>query len=83
MSNNQTKNLLSNLQASLNNDLSESQRFLMQQVENHIHGVGEPEPSDPSLEESLELLLLDVEQQHPKAAAIVREIIKTMGDMGI
>jgi hypothetical protein len=83
MPNNQAKNLLSTLEKNLDCELSDSQRALMQQVNNHIHATNEPEPSDPSLQETLELLLLDIEQQHPKAAVITREIIKTLSDMGI
>jgi signal recognition particle GTPase len=83
MPNDQAKNLLSALEENLNSGLSDSQRALMQQVNNHIHAKNEPERDDPSLQETLELLLLEIEQQHPKAAIITREIIKTLSDMGI
>ncbi|MFT5421214.1 MAG: hypothetical protein ACI9D5_001969 [Candidatus Endobugula sp.] len=82
-----TKNLFSDLQASLeknpNDELSDSQRALMQQVHNHLHRSDEPEPQDLSLNETLELLLLDLEQQHPKAATLVKEILKTLENIGI
>jgi hypothetical protein len=87
MEKNTTKDLFSDLQATLeqnsNDELSDSQRALMQQVHNHLHLSDEPEPQDLSLNETLELLLLDLEQQHPKAAILVKEILKTLENIGI
>lgn len=83
MSTHHTKKLFSDLETHLDSDISDSQRELMQQVKNHIHTENEAEPSDPNLQETLELLLLDIEQQHPKAAIAIKEIIKTLGDIGI
>jgi hypothetical protein len=87
MSKHQTKKLFSDLEVHLgsepSSEVSDAQRTLMQQVKNHIHAENEPEPSEPDLQETLELLLLDIEQNHPKAAIVVREILKTLGDIGV
>jgi len=79
----QAKKLFSDLEVHLDSEVSDAQRTLMQQVKNHIHAENEPEPSEPDLQETLELLLLDIEQNHPKAAIVVREILKTLGDIGV
>jgi hypothetical protein len=79
----QAKKLFSALEVHLDSEVSDAQRTLMQQVKNHIHAENEPEPSEPDLQETLELLLLDIEQNHPKAAIVVREILKTLGDIGV
>ena len=75
--------LLSELKATFNSNLSDSQHLLMQQVERHIHDSDKPAPEDPSIEDTLELLIIDIEQEHPKAAIIVREIVKTLQNIGI
>ncbi|MFT7388953.1 MAG: hypothetical protein ACI8VC_002215 [Candidatus Endobugula sp.] len=79
----QTKKLFSDLEVHLNSDISDAQRALMLQVKNHIHAKNEPELNEPDLQETLGLLLIDIEQHHPKAAIAVREILKTLGDIGI
>jgi hypothetical protein len=37
----------------------------------------------PSLQDSANLLLEELEMDHPKAAAILREIIETLGHIGV
>jgi hypothetical protein len=75
--------LLSELKISLNSNVSDSQYLLMQQVERHLHDIDKPDPEDPSIEDTLETLMIDIEQQHPKAAIIVKEILKVLQDIGI
>ncbi len=75
-----TKDLVVELKDS---DLSSSQYELMLQVENHMHDLDKPEPDYPNLVDTLEMLLLEVEEKQPKAALITKEILKTLENIGI
>lgn len=72
----------SGLDSVLNENLSDSQRGLFIQVKNHLHNTGEPEPCDLGLNESIDILLLDIERQHPNTAAFVRGTLNTMENIG-
>lgn len=84
MAQTELQNLITSLHDTFGDDLtSPQQQQLMAKMRNHLHDVNEPEPSDISLKETTELLLEDIEEQHPQAAATVREILKMLGNMGI
>ncbi len=74
------KDLVVELQES---DLSSSQYELMLQVESHMHDLDKPEPDYPNLVDTLEMLLSEIEEKHPKAAIITKEILKTLENIGI
>ncbi|MBK8288350.1 MAG: DUF4404 family protein [Cellvibrionales bacterium] len=40
-------------------------------------------PVEPSLQDSANLLLESLEVEHPRAAGILREIVETLGRLGI
>ena len=63
--------------------ISPQQQQLLQNLKNHIHAVDEKDPLDPDFQDSLNLLLEEVESGHPKAAEILREVIKILNNMGI
>lgn len=78
------KNLVNQLHDQYGKDLtSPPQQQLMLDLRNHIHNLDEPEPKDPGFQETLALLVAEVEEEHPKAASVVREIIASLGKMGI
>lgn len=78
------KNLAIQLHDEYGKDLtSPPQQQLMLDLQNHIHNLDEPAPKDPSFQETLALLIAEVEEEHPKAASVAREIISALGKMGI
>jgi len=77
---NKAKDLVVELKDS---DLSAAQYELMLQVENHMHDLDKPEADYPNLVETLEMLLIELEERQPKAALIAREILKTLENIGI
>lgn len=62
---------------------SPQQQALLNELQQHLHNSGEQAPADPSLTDSANLLLESLEIDHPQAAGIVREIIATLGRLGI
>jgi hypothetical protein len=78
------QNLISNLHDQFGDDeTSAQQQQLMQALESHIHGMDEAAPVDPNVQETLTLLLDDVEVRHPQAAGIIREVMEALKNMGI
>lgn len=78
------KNLISRLHDNFGDDLSSpQQQQLMQKMQSYAHDINEAEPIQPNLRESVELLLEDIEEQHPSAAAIAKEILEVLGNIGI
>jgi hypothetical protein len=63
--------------------MSEKQRQLLESVERHIHKWDEPEPIDPSIMEILEVLMRDIENDHPKASAITERCIEVLRSIGV
>lgn len=64
-------------------EASAQQRMLMEQIAYHLHDEGNPDPVDPSLRDSVEMLIEDIETDHPKSAAIARNILETLAGIGI
>ena len=62
---------------------SPQQQQLLNELQNHLHNSGAQAPADPSLQDSANLLLESLEVEHPQAAGIVREIIETLGRLGL
>ena len=59
------------------------QQQLMQQLQHFSHNLDEDEPAPPSFTDTAELLLEEVEESYPKSATIIREVINSLGNMGI
>lgn len=64
-------------------DSSPQQQQWMAELQHHLHNRNEPAVPDPSLQDTANLLLESVEEAHPQAAGILREIIATLGRLGI
>lgn len=78
------ENLISRLHQEFNpGQTSPQQEQLLNELRNHLHKSGEPAPADPSLKDSANLLLESLEVEHPQAAGILREIIETLGRLGL
>ena len=78
------EHLMTSLHERFGDDLaSPQQQQLIESLRQHMHDLNESEPVDPGFQETLGALLEDVEQQHPQAAAILREVMETLKNMGI
>ena len=78
------KALISDLHDSFGDDrTSPLQQQLMQQLHNYAHDIDQAEPVQPSLVESAEMLLVEMDEDYPHAAAIIRQLINTLGNNGI
>ena len=77
-------NLLTSLHDRFGDDLtSPQQQQLMADLQNHMHKWGEEEPVDPDFQETVNVLLENIEEQHPKAAIVVREIMAVLKNIGV
>ena len=78
------KTLISDLHDSFGDEeTSQQQQQLMQQLQIYVHDIDTAEPVPPSLIESAEILLDEVEEGYPQTAAIIRQVIKALGNIGI
>ena len=78
------KALISELHDSFGDDeISPQQQQLMQQLQAYVHDIDTAEPTPPGVIESAEILLDEVEEGYPKTAAIIRQVINALGNMGI
>lgn len=78
------ENLISELNTLFSDgEESSAQTKLMQELESHVHNAGEKAPVDPSLLDSLEAGLVEFEGDHPKVAAVLRESLKTLRNIGV
>ena len=59
------------------------QQQLLAQLQNHIHSLDDSETVEPSFIESLDLLVAEVEIEHPHVASILTQIIETLKNIGI
>ncbi len=59
------------------------QQQLMRNLQQHIHEQGEPDVSRPNLVESLEVVLEDIEVDHPRTSAVLREVLSTLRNIGV
>lgn len=62
---------------------SPQQQQLMQQLQIYVHDVDTAEPVPPGLIESAEILVDEMEAEYPKTAAIIRQVINTLGNIGV
>lgn len=59
------------------------QEQLMRNLEQHIHAEGEPDVDRLDLVESLEVMVEDLEAEHPRTAGILREIVSVLRNIGV
>lgn len=64
-------------------EASAQQKMLMDQIDYHLHDVDSPDPVDPTVRDSVEMLIEDIEVEHPKSASIARNILETLAGIGI
>jgi hypothetical protein len=64
-------------------ETSSQQKQLMQQLQGYVHDIDTAEPVPPGLIESAEIMLDEVEEGHPKTAAIIRQVINALGNIGV
>ncbi len=64
-------------------EASAQQKMLLDQIQFHLHNTDEPDPVDPSMRSSVELLIEDIGNDHPKSAAIAKNILETLASIGI
>jgi hypothetical protein len=78
------ENLMSRLHQQFGDvELTSQQQQLMDDMKRHLHNRGEPEPAVPDLRESVELLIEEIREEHPRAAKTAQEILHMLGNMGI
>ena len=84
MPENQLISLYEKLRETVGTDeISEQQKYLMDKVEYHIHSQEDPDPGEPDIIDVLELLVAELEADHPKATVVVKKILDTLSGMGI
>lgn len=64
-------------------ETSPQQDEMMAKLQAHIHELGENDPVEPSFIDAVELLLADIETDHPKAAAVTRQLLETLRNIGV
>jgi hypothetical protein len=78
------KNLIIDLHESFGDDeTSPQQELLMQQLQTYVHDTDTAEPVPPGLMESAEILLDEVKESYPQTAAVIRQVINSLGNIGI
>lgn len=78
------KALIIDLHDSFGDDeTSPQQQQLMQQLQIYVHDIDKAEPVPPGLIESAEILLEEMQEGYPKTAAIIRQVINTLGNIGV
>ena len=77
-------NLMTALHSRFGDDLtSPQQKQLLKELQSHIHAWNEKEPVDPDFPQTVNLLLEEIEEEHPKAAAVMREIMRVLENIGV
>lgn len=62
---------------------SPQQQRLLAELQTHVHEVTESDKPDPTPLETIELLLDNVRGDHPRVAAILRELMDTLKNIGV
>jgi len=62
---------------------SPAQQRLLEQLQRHAHPAETPDPQVPGPRETLEIMLDEFEEDHPQVAAVIRETISALKNMGI
>ena len=65
------------------NEVSVEQQRLMDALQQHIHNFNQEDPVDPDLEDTLTILLNEVESQHPQVAIVIRETMEMLKNIGV
>lgn len=81
----QLKDKLAQLKQTLGStdSLDDESRELLKQLEMDIKTALAGEPADVSINDRLEQQAVEFDTQHPKASAVIRDIMDVLGKMGI
>lgn len=80
----QARALISDLHDRFGDDVvSPQQQSLMVQLNAHIHDIGEDDPVEPNFLEAVEVFLSDIEEDHPQAAGVVKQLLDTLKNIGV
>ena len=64
-------------------ETSPQQEALMQQLQSQLSEWEGPKPADGSVVTTAEMLLEEVEEQHPHLTQLLKEILDALGKIGI
>ncbi len=64
-------------------ETSPQQELLMAQLQSQLDEWEGPKPPDGDLRHTLQELLDEIREQHPKATAIAEEVLESLGHMGL
>lgn len=59
------------------------QEQLMRELQQHVHAEGEPETDRLDLVDSLEVMVEDLEAEHPRSAGVLRELMGILRNIGV
>ncbi len=62
---------------------SVQQQRLLQELERRAHPEGTEELDEPMPRDTMEMLVEEMEVEHPKTAAVMRELLETLKNIGI
>ncbi len=62
---------------------SAQQQRLLQELEWRAHPEGTDEPDEPMPRETIEMLVEEMEVEHPRTARVMRELMETLKNIGI
>lgn len=62
---------------------SEQQRKLLADLQSHVHDVNEQEPLDPTPVETIETMLENLGEEHPKTSLLLRQLLDTLKNIGV
>ncbi len=78
------ENLMSELHDRFGDDeQSIEQQQLMQAIESHLRDGDGEQVLDPTPLETLELLVERLEERHPGASVVLRDLLETLKNMGV
>ncbi len=79
------QNLISQLHDMYGDDEpSEQQKRLIEQLEMHVHPKGTKDQyGEPETLDTLEYLVEDMAVEHPRTAAVMRELLETLKNIGV
>lgn len=63
--------------------VSPEQNRLMEEINQQMEGWDTPDERPENLLETVEILLAQIEEKHPKGAAVAKEIVKILRDIGV
>jgi hypothetical protein len=62
---------------------SPQQEQLLAELQNHVRAVTDTQVPDPTPVETIELMLDNLGEDHPRVAAVLRELMDTLKNIGV